>query len=65
VHPYYAVGGRPSIDPELMIRMLLVGYAFAIRSYRWFFGIMMHDGDDLSRLQQGFAADRQAATPGY
>ena len=47
--PYYAAGGRPSIDPELMIRMLLVGYAFAIRSerrlceevhlnlaYRWF-----------------------------
>lgn len=47
--PYYAQGGRPSIDPELMIRMLLVGYAFAIRSerrlcdevhlnlaYRWF-----------------------------
>jgi len=30
--PYYATGGRPSIDPELMIRMLLVGYAFAIRS---------------------------------
>ena len=27
-------GGRPSIDPELMIRMLLVGYAFAIRSER-------------------------------
>ena len=23
--PYYAAGGRPSIDPELMIRMLLVG----------------------------------------
>jgi transposase len=47
--PYFASGGRPSIDPELMIRMLLVGYAFAIRSkrrlcgevhfnlaYRWF-----------------------------
>ena len=41
--------GRPSIDPELMIRMLVVGYVFAIRSerlicrevqvnlaYRWF-----------------------------
>ncbi len=41
--------GRPSIDPELMIRMLIVGYVFAIRSerlicsevqvdlaYRWF-----------------------------
>ena len=47
--PYYAAIGRPSIDPELMIRMLLIGYAFAIRSerrlcdevhlnlaYRWF-----------------------------
>jgi transposase len=47
--PYYSVGGRPSVDPELMIRMLLIGYAFAIRSerrlcaevhfnlaYRWF-----------------------------
>jgi transposase len=47
--PYYAATGRPSVDPELMIRMLLVGYAFAIRSerrlcdevhlnlaYRWF-----------------------------
>jgi transposase len=26
--------GRPSIDPELMIRMLIVGYVFAIRSVR-------------------------------
>ncbi len=47
--PYYATGGRPSVDPELMIRMLLIGYVFAIRSerrlcdevhlnlaYRWF-----------------------------
>jgi len=47
--PYYAATGHPSIDPELMIRMLLIGYAFAIRSerrlcdevhlnlaYRWF-----------------------------
>src|ERR1700723_3421840 len=47
--PYYSATGRPSVDPELMIRMLLVGYAFAIRSerrlcdevhlnlaYRWF-----------------------------
>src|SRR3954452_18612327 len=32
--PYYAATGRPSIDPELMIRMLLIGYAFAIRSER-------------------------------
>jgi len=32
--PFYGKSGRPSIDPELMIRMLLVGYVFAIRSER-------------------------------
>jgi transposase len=32
--PFYSHTGRPSIDPELMIRMLLVGYVFAIRSER-------------------------------
>src|ERR1700744_6430983 len=47
--PHYSHTGRPSIDPELMIRMLIVGYCFGIRSerrlceevhlnlaYRWF-----------------------------
>lgn len=46
---YYSHTGRPSIDPELMLRMMLVGYAYGIRSerrlceevhlnlaYRWF-----------------------------
>jgi transposase len=50
--PYYSEKGRPSIDPELLIRMLIVGYCFAIRSerrlceevhlnlaYRWFCGL--------------------------
>ena len=32
--PYYSHAGRPSIDPVLLIRMLLVGYVFAIRSER-------------------------------
>src|SRR5262249_60407002 len=32
--PYYPKLGRPSIDPGLMIRMLIVGYVFAIRSER-------------------------------
>ena len=32
--PYYSSIGRPSIDPVLMIRMLIVGYVFAIRSER-------------------------------
>jgi transposase len=32
--PYYPRLGRPSIDPVLMIRMLIVGYVFGIRSER-------------------------------
>jgi hypothetical protein len=32
--PYYPRLGRPSIDPVLMIRMLIVGYVLAIRSER-------------------------------
>src|SRR5262249_26032655 len=32
--PFYPKMGRASIDPELMIRMLIIGYVFAIRSER-------------------------------
>src|SRR5256885_1074926 len=32
--PFYSEMGRPSIDPELKIRMLIVGYCFGIRSER-------------------------------
>ena len=32
--PFYSQIGRPSVDPELMIRMLLVGYCYGIRSER-------------------------------
>ena len=32
--PHYSKIGRPSIDPMLMIRMLIVGYVFANRSER-------------------------------
>jgi transposase len=31
---YYSSTGRPSIDPELMIRMLIIGYCHGIRSER-------------------------------
>lgn len=54
--PYYSHTGRPSIDPELMVRMLLVGYSFGIRSerrlceevhlnlaYRWFCRMGLQD----------------------
>lgn len=34
LQPFYSHTGRPSVDPELMIRMLLVGYGFGIRSER-------------------------------
>jgi len=32
--PYYSEKGRPSIDPVSMIKMLLVGYLYGIRSER-------------------------------
>src|ERR1700684_3127286 len=32
--PFYSSLGRPSVAPELMIRMLIVGYCFGIRSER-------------------------------
>jgi transposase len=54
--PHYSAIGRPSIDPLLMIRMLIIGYVFAIRSeralcrevqvnlaYRWFCGLGLED----------------------
>src|SRR6266508_2674081 len=41
--PYYSDTGRPSIDPVLMIRMLIVGYVFAIRSDRWFCKLGIED----------------------
>ena len=31
---FYSPIGRPSIDPELMVRMLVVGYCYGIRSER-------------------------------
>ncbi|MEL6420676.1 MAG: IS1182 family transposase [Pseudomonadota bacterium] len=53
---FYSHTGRPSVDPELLIRMLLVGYCFGIRSerrlceevhlnlaYRWFCRLDLND----------------------
>src|SRR5262245_4056555 len=54
--PYYSEIGRPSVDPELMIRVLIVGYCFGLRSerrltqevelhlaYRWFCRLDLDD----------------------
>lgn len=53
---FYSVTGRPSVDPELMVRMLLLGYCYSIRSerqlceevqynlaYRWFCGLGLEE----------------------
>jgi len=32
--PFYSHTGRPSVDPELIIRMLIIGYCYGIRSER-------------------------------
>ena len=65
---YYSDTGRPSVDPELMIRMLVVGYYFGIRSergltqevelhlaYRWFCKL---DLDDDIPHHSTFSANR-------
>jgi transposase len=54
--PFYSGIGRPSVDPELIIRMLLVGYCYGIRherklcqevalhlAYRWFCKLDLND----------------------
>jgi transposase len=54
--PLYSEIGRPSVDPELMIRMLIVGYCYGIRherrlceevklhlAYRWFCKLDLDD----------------------
>jgi transposase len=56
LQPFYSHTGRPSIDPELLIRMLLIGYCYGIRSerrlcdevnfnlaYRWFCRLGLED----------------------
>ena len=56
LEPFYSHTGRPSIDPELMIRMLIIGYCYGIRSerrlceevqlnlaYRWFCRLSLED----------------------
>src|ERR1700704_1333824 len=71
--PFYIDIGRPSIDPELLIRMLIVGYCFGICSerklceevrlhlaYRWFCRLDLNDAVPRERHSAPyFRADRQ------
>src|SRR6202007_1689844 len=65
LEPHYSDIGRPSIDPELMIRMLIVGYCYGIRSerklcqevelhlaYRWFCKLDLDDKIHTTRRSQ-------------
>jgi transposase len=66
--PFYSEIGRPSIDPELMIRMLIVGYCYGIRferrlceevemhlAYRWFCRLDLDDKVRITRRSQSTA----------
>jgi transposase len=68
LEPHYSEIGRPSVDPELMIRMLIIGYCYGIRSerrltqevgfhlaYRWFCKL---DLDDQIPHHSTFSANR-------
>src|SRR3974390_1263944 len=68
LRPFYSEIGRPSVDPELMIRMLIVGYCYGIRherrlceevrlhlAYRWFCKL---DLDDKVTHQPTFSINR-------
>jgi transposase len=70
--PHYSEIGRPSIDPELMIRMLIVGYCYGTRSermlcqevelhlaYRWFCKL---DVDDKVPHHSTFSENRLAGS---
>ena len=60
--PFYSAMGRPSVDPELMVRMLIAGYCFGIRSerlceevhlnlaYRWFCRLGVDFRRELTRV---------------
>src|SRR5215831_10590907 len=73
--PHYSHTGRPSIDPVLMIRMLIVGYVFAIRSeralcrevqvnlaYRWFCGLGIETRCQITPCSRVYATSGSAST---
>jgi transposase len=72
----YSHTGRPSIDPELMIRMLIIGYCYGIRSelrlceevsvnfsYRWFCRLgLKHKVPDHSSFSKNRHGQLETAT---
>jgi hypothetical protein len=65
--PHYSAIGRPSIDPVLMIRRLIIGCVFAIRSeralcreiqvaYRWFCGLGIEDSSRVRAAVKDYLA---------
>src|SRR5437016_8633875 len=77
---HYSEIGRPSVDPELMIRMLIVGYCYGLRSerrlaqevelhlaYRWFCRLDLDDKVRTTRhsLRTGCTASGRASFARY
>ena len=75
--PYYSNIGRKSIDPVILIKMLLIGYLYGIKSerrleeevslnlaYRWFCGLdLMHRIPDHSTFMQSLLQNGEKITP--
>jgi transposase len=76
--PFYSDIGRPSIDPELMLRMLIVGYCYGIRferrlceevelhlAYRWFCRLDLDDQVPATRRSRSIATAASATAPSF
>ena len=77
LEPYYSDIGRPSVDPELMIRMLILGYCYGVRSerrltqevelhlaYRWFCRLNLEErGPSYSLPLEGLAGFSSISFP--
>lgn len=74
VRPFYSHMGRPSIDPELIIRMLVIGYVMGIRSerrlcdevhlnlaYRWFCRLGL-EGKVLATISMSIGSVRSSSS---
>jgi transposase len=76
--PFYSDIGRPSIDPELMLRMLIVGYCYGIRferrlceevelhlAYRWFCRLVSTTKYLTTRRSRSIATAASATAPSF
>ena len=58
--PYYSHTGRPSVDPELMIRMLLIGYCGGSRAINEYLDALQDDGSSIAPAKKVSQTDPMA-----